>query len=58
VEPLIAASIAYVDIENLVRGVSPKWRSLMASSFRLVHGLGFADALRELGINSGHFGDR
>jgi hypothetical protein len=28
----------------------------MASSFRLVHGLGFADALRELGINSGQFG--
>ena len=55
-EPLIAASIAYVDIENLVRGDSPKWRSLMAFSFGLVHGLGFADALRELGINSGRLG--
>jgi hydrogenase/urease accessory protein HupE len=56
VEPLIAASIAYVGIENLVRGDSPKWRSLIAFSFGLVHGLGFADALRELGINSGQFG--
>jgi hydrogenase/urease accessory protein HupE len=56
VEPLIAASIAYVGIENLVRGNSPKWRTLIAFSFGLVHGLGFADALRELGINSGRFG--
>jgi hydrogenase/urease accessory protein HupE len=56
VEPMIAASIAYVGIENLVRGDSPKWRTLIAFSFGLVHGLGFADALRELGINSGQFG--
>jgi hypothetical protein len=56
VEPLIAASIAYVGIENLVRGDSPKWRTLIAFSFGLVHGLGFADALRDLGINSGQLG--
>jgi hydrogenase/urease accessory protein HupE len=56
VEPMIAASIAYVGIENLFRGDSPKWRSLIAFSFGLVHGLGFADALRELGINSGALG--
>jgi hydrogenase/urease accessory protein HupE len=56
VEPMIAASIAYVGIENLFRGDSSKWRSLIAFSFGLVHGLGFADALRELGIASGRFG--
>ena len=56
VEPLIAASIAYVGIENLVRGDSPRWRTLVAFSFGLVHGLGFADALRERGISSGPFG--
>jgi hydrogenase/urease accessory protein HupE len=56
VEPMIAASIAYVGIENLLRGDMPKWRSLIAFVFGLVHGLGFADALRELGINSGRFG--
>jgi hydrogenase/urease accessory protein HupE len=56
VEPMIAASIAYVGIENLLRRDSSKWRSLIAFSFGLVHGLGFADALRELGINSGRFG--
>jgi hydrogenase/urease accessory protein HupE len=56
VEPMIAASIAYIGIENLVRRDSSKWRSLIAFSFGLVHGLGFADALRELGIKSGQFG--
>jgi hydrogenase/urease accessory protein HupE len=56
VEPLIAASIAYVGIENLVRGEMPKWRGLITFSFGLVHGLGFADALREFGIGSGGLG--
>jgi len=56
VEPLIAASIAYVGIENLVRGDAPKWRTIITFGFGLVHGLGFADALRELGVSSGQFG--
>jgi hydrogenase/urease accessory protein HupE len=52
VEPTIAATIAYVGIENLVHGDSPKWRGLITFLFGLVHGLGFADALREFGIGS------
>jgi hydrogenase/urease accessory protein HupE len=56
VEPLIAASIAYVGIENLIRGDAPKWRWLITFSFGLVHGLGFADALKEFGIGSGQLG--
>jgi hydrogenase/urease accessory protein HupE len=56
VEPMIAASIAYVGIENMIRGDVPKWRWLIAFSFGLVHGLGFADALKEFGIASGQFG--
>ncbi len=56
VEPMIAASIAYVGIENLIRGDAPKWRWLITLSFGLVHGLGFADALKEFGIGSGQFG--
>ena len=56
VEPLIAASIAYVGLENLIRGDSPKWRWLITFSFGLVHGLGFADALREFGIGSAGLG--
>jgi hydrogenase/urease accessory protein HupE len=56
VEPLIAASIAYVGFENLLRGDSPKWRWLITFSFGLVHGLGFADALKEFGIGSARLG--
>src|SRR4029078_3562306 len=48
VEPLIALSIVYVGIENLVRGVQgTRWK--LTFGFGLVHGLGFATALRDLG---------
>ncbi len=56
VEPMIAASIAYVGVENLFRGEAPRWRGLITFSFGLIHGLGFADALREFGIHSGRYG--
>lgn len=49
VEPLIAASIVYVGVENLLRGNrSNRW--LLTFGFGLVHGLGFASVLRDLGI--------
>jgi len=51
VEPLIALSIAYVGVENLLRkGGDPKARLLLVFAFGLVHGLGFAGALRSLGL--------
>ena len=56
VEPTIAATIAYVGLENLVHGEAPKCRGLITFLFGLVHGLGFADALREFGIGSGCVG--
>jgi len=49
VEPLIAASIVYVGLENLLRGNRPN-RWLLTFVFGLVHGLGFASVLRDLGI--------
>jgi HupE / UreJ protein len=51
VEPLIAASIVWVAIENLVapEGVGRRW--LVAAVFGLVHGLGFASALSELDLS-------
>jgi hydrogenase/urease accessory protein HupE len=52
VEPLIAASIVYVGIENLLRGDDPKGRWLLTFAFGLVHGFGFASVLRELGVGS------
>ena len=52
VEPLIAASVVYVGLENLLRPhVSPRWK--VTFGFGLIHGFGFAGALRELGIGSG-----
>jgi len=50
VEPLIAASIVYVGIENLLRGDDPKGRWLLTFAFGLIHGFGFASVLRELGV--------
>ena len=51
VEPLIAASIVYVGLENLLRRQPPsRWK--LTFGFGLIHGFGFAGALRELGIGS------
>ena len=55
VEPLIAASIVYVGIENLlVRKLHP-WRPLVVFCFGLLHGLGFASVLSDFGLGSDHF---
>ena len=50
VEPLIAASIVWVAMENLLAPQSQSRRWLVAAFFGLVHGLGFAEALLELGM--------
>lgn len=56
VEPLIAATIIYVGLENLVRGDHPKGRHWLTFSFGLIHGFGFAGVLREMDISSGEGG--
>jgi hypothetical protein len=49
VEPAIALSIAYVGIENLfVHDASKRWR--ITFPFGLIHGFGFAGALREIAL--------
>lgn len=49
VEPAIALSIAYVGFENLfVKDASRRWR--ITFPFGLVHGFGFAGALREIAL--------
>jgi hydrogenase/urease accessory protein HupE len=49
VEPAIAASIVYVAMENFFsRNIDDRWR--VAFAFGLVHGFGFASALREIGL--------
>lgn len=50
VEPLIAASIAYVAIENLYYKDISRWRPLIVVGFGLFHGLGFAGFIREVGL--------
>lgn len=49
VEPAIALSIAYVGIENFfVKDASKRWR--VTFPFGLIHGFGFADALKEVSL--------
>ena len=50
VEPLIAASIVYVGIENLFTQKLQKWRAAVVFAFGLLHGLGFASVLFEIGL--------
>ncbi|WP_300019059.1 HupE/UreJ family protein [uncultured Roseobacter sp.] len=55
VEPLIAASIAYVAIENVfTSGLNP-WRPAVIFAFGLLHGLGFASVLGDFGLPPGQF---
>jgi hydrogenase/urease accessory protein HupE len=55
VEPLIALSIAYVGIENIFRSELKNSRLLLVFGFGLLHGMGFAGALQELGIPTNYF---
>ena len=49
VEPAIAASIVYVAMENFFTcNIDGRWR--VAFAFGLIHGFGFAGALREIGL--------
>ena len=52
VEPAIALSIAYVGVENwFVKNIDRRW--LITFPFGLVHGFGFAGALREIALPAG-----
>lgn len=55
VEPLIALSIAYVAVENIFALQLKKWRILVIFAFGLLHGLGFASVLQELGLAPGQY---
>ena len=56
VEPAIAASIVYVGLENVFGRHRFVWRAGITFAFGLVHGLGFASALREVGLGSSPIG--
>ena len=55
VEPLIAASIGFVAVENLIFKRMTKWRPLIVFSFGLFHGLGFAGFFLEQQLPEGLF---
>lgn len=55
VEPLIAASIVYICVENLFTDHLSKWRPFVIFGFGLLHGLGFASVLTEIGLSQTHF---
>lgn len=55
VEPIIAASIVYVAIENVFSKQMNPWRPVIIFIFGLLHGLGFASVLGEFGLPAGQF---
>ncbi|WP_353342450.1 HupE/UreJ family protein [Litorivita sp. NS0012-18] len=55
VEPLIAASIVYVALENVFLGHLTRFRPVVIFGFGLLHGLGFASVLGEFGLPEGQF---
>lgn len=57
VEPLIAASIVYVAVENIYGGrAEVAWhRIALVFGFGLLHGLGFASVLSDVGLPEGRF---
>ncbi len=50
VEPLIALSIVYVAVENVLTARLTPWRPAVVFGFGLLHGLGFAGVLGQLGL--------
>lgn len=55
VEPMIALSICYVAIENLFVTELKPWRLALVFAFGLLHGMGFAGVLREMGLPRSEF---
>ena len=55
VEPLIALSIAYVGIENVLSDELKPWRIALVFIFGLLHGMGFAGVLSEIGLPPGEY---
>ena len=55
VEPLIAVSILFTAIENIVHNKINPWRIALIFGLGLIHGLGFANALKEIGLPKNQF---
>jgi hypothetical protein len=55
VEPIIALSILFVAIENLILSELKPWRIAIVFLFGLIHGMGFASSLNEIGLPPNKF---
>jgi hypothetical protein len=55
VEPIIALSILFVAVENLILNELKASRMLIVFLFGLIHGLGFASSLNEIGLPRNKF---
>lgn len=55
VEPLIALSIVYVAVENIFTSKLHAWRPLIVFCFGLLHGMGFAGVLSDIGLPRSEF---
>lgn len=55
VEPLIALSIVYVAVENILTAELRPWRVALVFGFGLLHGMGFAGVLSQLGLPRSEF---
>ena len=55
VEPIISLSIMFVAIENMVTDRLKAWRIIIIFIFGLIHGMGFASVLNEIGLPPGKF---
>lgn len=55
IEPVIALSIMFVAIENIITEKLRPTRILIVFAFGLIHGLGFANALSDLGLPQNQF---
>jgi HupE / UreJ protein len=55
VEPLIAVSIVFVAVENILSAKVSPWRVALVFAFGLLHGMGFAGVLSEQGLPRSEF---
>jgi hypothetical protein len=55
IEPIIAASILFTAVENIIHSKINAGRIFLIFGFGLIHGLGFANALNEIGLPKNQF---
>jgi hypothetical protein len=55
VEPIISLSILFVAVENILLTELKPWRIILVFMFGLIHGMGFASSLNEIGLPRNKF---